>query len=121
MIIPVNWINRTGLPNKSRPTIITNKGVVAFNTPAIELFKVVSAIQKRIPGKKLPSNPIKTAKLFVLAFVFFQALEKKGVSTIPALNNLKAATSKGLSATNPSFIRIKELPQTRQSSKNISH
>jgi hypothetical protein len=74
-----------------------------------------------MPGKKLPSNPITMANIFVLLFVFFQALKKKGVRTIPALNNLSPATSNGLSPTNPSFIRIKELPQTRQSSKKINH
>ena len=100
---------------------MTNKGVVAFNTPATELCKVVSAMQNKMPGKKLPSSPINTAKDLVLIFVFFHARKKKGRRTSPALSNRNPATSNGLSATNPIFIKIKELPQTRHSSKKINH
>jgi hypothetical protein len=77
---------------KDKPTSMVNKGVSEFKMPAKELSILVSAIQKRKEGIKLPKNPDKkTMPIFSLG-IFLKAVIAKGSKTSPENSILIEAT-----------------------------
>jgi hypothetical protein len=77
---------------KVTPAIMVNSGVKEFYMAASELSILVSAMQYKNAGIKLPSKPeIITRTLFSFA-TFLNAFHAKGNNTMAALNIRIAAT-----------------------------
>ena len=102
-------------------------GVRVFSMAVSALSILVSAMQKRKAGKKLPNSPDKITYPQLDTGILRKALIEKGISTTPADKILNAATWKAFNtgwptlSYIPSFIKINELPQIVQISKKISH
>ena len=55
--MPITFLALTFKSKKSEPIITAQIGVREFSIPVSELFSLVSAMQKRKAGKKLPISP----------------------------------------------------------------
>ena len=100
---------------KAAPVRITNTGVSELRVPANALSIFSSAIQNRKAGIKLPRLPDrKTIKSFLVGMlpIYFNVIGNK---IIPADKTRKAATWYEESCCNPNFIKIKLLPQIKES------
>jgi hypothetical protein len=126
MIMPAIWLRGILLPKNINPKIIANMGVSELSVPASALSILVSAIQNKNAGKKLPNTPENIIHPESLKGILLLCLINIGVSTIPAVIIRIAATceavSKGFLASSykPSFIKINELPHIRQIEININ-
>lgn len=74
------------------PTEMVKSGVSAFNIPASVLVTLVSAIQNKKAGKKLPSKPETKINPRLSLGICLKALNAKGNNTAPALIIRKQAT-----------------------------
>lgn len=101
-------------------------GVSELSVPASALSILVSAMQNKNAGKKLPNTPENIIHHESLKGILLRCLINTGVSTMPAVIMRIAATceavSKGFLASsyNPSFIKINELPHIKQMEININ-
>lgn len=98
--------------------MIVRIGVKAFRNAARELSILVSAMQNKNAGKKLPSKADNNTSLIFAGGIFFNCFKPTGNNMTPALNIRTHATWYALSDFIPSFIRINELPQIVQSAIN---
>jgi hypothetical protein len=102
------------------PISNVNNGVKAFSIPANELSIFISAMQNKKAGKKLPIKPEQNTKAILLAGIFLKAVVANGSNITPAVTIRSAATWYAVSATIPTFINLKELPQIRDRSMKIA-
>ena len=72
--------------------MITNKGVNAFKVPARALFILVSAMQNKKAGKKLPHKADTSISPQFLADIFLMSLNATGNNITPAESMRNAAT-----------------------------
>ena len=107
------------LLKKIAPISMVDIGVKAFKIPVNELSILVSAIQKRKAGKKLPNKPDKIISGNFSFGNFLKCLMAAGIKIIPALPNRSAATWYAVKAWRPIFIKIKELPQITDKARKI--
>jgi len=118
MNTPANLLAGNMLLKNIIPVTMVKIGVKAFRKAAKELSILVSAMQNRNAGKKLPSNAESNTSLIFARGIFFICCKPTGNNMMPALRIRTHATWYALSDFIPSFIRINELPQIEQSAIN---
>jgi hypothetical protein len=117
--IPTTLCDCILLLNNIAPVTIVKIGVRAFKAPASELSISSSAIQNKKDGSKLPNTPDKKINPILLRGILRICFTVTGSNIIPAATILKDATWYAVNPSNPNLIRIKELPQIKDSKLNI--
>lgn len=95
-------------------------GVNEFNVPARALPIPISAMQNKYAGSKLPNNPDKKTLKSLLAGICLIPEIAMGDKKIPDATILRDATWIAVRLTRPTLIRIKLLPQIKESMKKMS-
>ena len=95
------------------PMRSVKKGVSPLSIPVSEEEIPVSAAVKRKAGIKFPNKPIpRNFNQSVFSFTFTY-LNAKGIINRNAMNILNPATCEEVNTSSPRFIRMNELPHTR--------
>ena len=95
-------------------------GVRELRTPASALSIPCSAIQNKYAGIRLPNVPDKKMNIILFRGICLKVFIATGNNTIPEEIIRKEATWNGFNLTKPSFIKMKLLPQIKESATKSS-